>query len=188
MSYDIVPGRPGQARGSRFGGAGVAGAAGGAGVAGGRDALRRYVLTRALATWILNSVQLTGIGVLIGAVLVGFAGLKWLAVLLVLLAAVVLLFRVLLSAVVRRLAGGSGRADAKLTALVRETRRELRHELRRVGLPGTVFAPTAIVVRLIRTSRRSDTLERLAAVDLSTIVPQSRLDDLELVIGRTPPR
>jgi hypothetical protein len=186
MSFEIVPGRPGEYERK---------------VSGehevpevdqfrqGTDAshwvLRRYLLTRALGASIVRTVHWFGIAMLVLAALSWVAGIKWLAVLIGLAAVFVLLIRVMLSAVQRRLSGAGqlGPDEAKVEAMVGQTRKGLRAELRRVGLPAAPWGPFLIGLRLIRPFKRAQTVRKLVQVDLGKVVPPSRLDELHLLLS-----
>lgn len=152
-------------------------------------ALRRYLLTRALGSSVVNTVQWTGVVVLILAALCWLGGVKVLAVLVGLFALLIFAVRALLSAIQRRLAGSDklGPLEPRVAALVARTRRDLRRELRRVGLPGVPWAPLLIALRLIRPYRRVPTMQALSRIDLSKAVPPSQLDELELLLRQAPP-
>lgn len=147
-------------------------------------ALRQYLLTRALGRSVLNTVQWSAIAILLLAVACWLGGLKVLAVLVGLVAVVVLVVRSLLSALGRRLSGADrlGAAEPQVRRLVARTGRRLRRELRRVGLPGSPWAPLLIALRLLRPHRRRQTAQALARIDLSQVVPASQLDELHLLL------
>lgn len=146
--------------------------------------LRRYLLTRAVGASILRTLYLTGAGVLLLAVLVWIAGVHWLAVLIGLVAITLLLIRAALSAIQRRISGVErmGPAGRRVEALVGQTRRGLRGELRRVGLPAAPWGPSLVGLRLLRPTRRADTVRKLAQFDLTQVVPSSTLDELYLLL------
>jgi hypothetical protein len=161
----------------------------GPGSGAGQAALRRYLLTRALGSSIVSAVQWTGIAVLVLAVLSWVGGLKLLAVLLGVVALVILAVRGLLSGIVRRLSGSSrlGPLEPRVAALVTRTRKDLRRELRRVGLPGSPWAPLLIAWRLVRPIRRVRTMQSLSRIDLTKAVSPSQLDELQLLLRQMPP-
>lgn len=154
----------------------------------GEAALRRYLLTRALGSSIVNAVQWTGIAVLVLAVLSWLGGVKLLAVLLGVVALVILAVRGLLSGIARRLSGSSrlGPLEPRVAVLVTRTRKDLRRELRRVGLPGSPWAPLLIAWRLMRPVRRVRTVQSLSRVDLTKVVPPSQLDELHVLLRQMP--
>jgi hypothetical protein len=152
-------------------------------------ALRRYLLARAIGASVIRTVYWLGIAVLVLAVLVWSAGVEWLAVLIGIAAIFILLFRALLSAIQRRISGvdAMGSAGPKVERLVGQTRKGIRAELRRVGLPSSPWGPTLIGLRLIRPVKRVETVGKLSKFDLSQVVPSSTLDELYLLLRSTPP-
>lgn len=210
----VVPGPPGQGSGANgrarsglfgsadpFGSAGSFGSGtafdlrgdlrfGGPGRTDSEAGLRQYLLTRALGRSVLNTVQWSAIAILLLAVGCWLGGLKVFAVLIGLVAVFVLVVRSLLSALGRRLSGADrlGAAEPQVRRLVARTGRRLRRELRRVGLPGSPWAPLLIALRLLRPHRRQQTAMALARIDLSQVVPASQVDELHLLLqsGRPP--
>jgi hypothetical protein len=160
----------------------------GPGSAASQAVLRRYLLTRALGSSIVNAVQWTGVVVLLLAALSWIGGFKLLAVLLGLVAVVILAVRGLLSAIARRLSGASrlGPLEPRVAALVTRTRRELRRELRRVGLPGVPWAPLVIAWRLVRPLKRARTVAALSRINLTKVVPPSQVDELQILLRQAP--
>jgi hypothetical protein len=160
----------------------------GPGSAASQAVLRRYLLTRALGSSIVNAVQWTGVVVLLLAALSWIGGLKLLAVLLGLVAVLILAVRGLLSAIARRLSGAGrlGPLEPRVAALVTRTRRELRRELRRVGLPGVPWAPLLLAWRLVRPLRRARTVQALSRIDLTKAVPPSQVDELQILLRQAP--
>ncbi|HEY2043407.1 MAG TPA: hypothetical protein VGH11_12090 [Jatrophihabitans sp.] len=148
--------------------------------------LRRYLLTRALGTSIIRSLQWTGISILIIAALVWLAGVEWLAVLIGFVALIVLMFRATLSGIQRRISGidRMGNARSGVEDLVGQTRKGLRAELRRIGLPSHPWGPLMIGMRLARPVKRRQTIAKLASFDLSQVVPASTLDELHLLLRK----
>lgn len=146
--------------------------------------LRRYLLSRAIGASIVRTVQWFGVLLFALAVGIGYLGVTWLAVLVGLAAIFVLLFRVLLSGIQRRLSGieGMGTAGGQVERLVGQTRKGIRAELRRVGLPGAPWGPTLVGLRLLRGRRRAETVRKLSQFDLSQVVPTSTLDELHLLL------
>jgi hypothetical protein len=190
MSFEIVPGRPGE-YGRQVHDEHPVQDVGA--FRQGTDAshwvLRRYLLTRALGASIVRTVHWLGIGILLLAALTWAGGIKWLAVLIALCAVFVLLIRVMLSGIQRRLSGSEqlGSAAPKVDALVGQTRKGLRAELRRVGLPAGPWGPLLIGLRLIRPFKRVQTVKKLSQIDLAKVVPPSRLDELHLLLASVPP-
>ena len=157
--------------------------------AAGQAVLRRYLLTRALGSSIVNAVQWTGVAVLLLAALSWLGGLKLLAVLLILVGVFILAVRGVLNAIQRRLSGAHrlGALEPRVARLVTRTRRELRRELRRVGLPGVPWAPLLIAWRLIRPIRRVRTVQALSRIDLTKVVPPNQVDELQILLRQIPP-
>jgi hypothetical protein len=151
--------------------------------------LRRYLLSRALGDSIVRSVHWFGVSIFVLAVLTWVGGIRWLAVLIALVAVMLLLLRVALSGAQRRLSGSDrlGAAAPQIQELVGHTRRGLRAELRRVGLPSAPWGPLLIGLRLIRASRRARTVHQLTQIDLAKVVPSSRVDELHLLLNGRPP-
>ena len=160
----------------------------GPGSAASQAVLRRYLLTRALGSSIINAVQWTGVVVLLLAALSWLGDVKLLAVLLGLVALLIFAVRGVLSAIARRLSGASrlGPLEPRVAALVTRTRRELRRELRRVGLPGVPWAPLLIAWRLVRPLRRVRTMQALSRIDLTKVVPPSQVDELQILLRQAP--
>ena len=162
------------------------GAAGAAGLA---WALARYLVGRALADAIGRALLLVGL-VLVGLCVIAAQLLRsaFLAVVLAVLAAGVLLLRALLRALVRRLTspriGGGPGLDRQLADLVADTRRDVLAELRRLGLPGRPWTLPLLGVRLLRRRTRRDTLDRLRKFDVDRVVPGARLDRLRRLVHR----
>lgn len=152
-------------------------------------ALRRYLLTRAIGASIVRTVHWLGVGTLLLAVLVWLAGIHWLSILIGLFALLILIMRTALSGLQRRISGIDqlGPSAARIEALVGQTRKSIRSELKRVGLPSTPWGPTLIGFRLIRPVKRVETLRRLGSFDLSHVVPVSTLDELHLLLRQNPP-
>jgi hypothetical protein len=186
MSYEILPGRPvgqssqqpGQPEVGQF--------------RQGNDAsnwlLRRYLLGHALGTTVIRTVHWFAIAALGAAALLWGGGIKWLAVLVFLFALGLLMVRGALSAVQRRLSGTDqlGAAEPQIRSLIGHTRRGLRAELRRVGLPSAPWGPSLVCLRLGRPRRRQQTVEKLKDIDLSRVVPDNRVDELHLLLRGGP--
>ena len=149
-------------------------------------ALRRYLLTRALGSSVVSTLQWTGVAVLVLAVLCWAGGVKWLAVLIGLVALVILGIRSLVAGLGRRLSGADqlGPLEPQVSKMVGRTRRGLRAELHRVGLPHSPWAPLLIAFRLIRPLRRVPTMQALTRIDLTKVVPASQVDELHLLLAR----
>jgi hypothetical protein len=146
-----------------------------------RIALGRYLVARAVGEAVNRSMLLVGVVLgLLGIACFAF-WLKWLGVLIFIAALVVLAFRALFVALLRRLAGPLGVAEERIRALVADSRGDLCRELKRIGLPGSTLGLPLLGVRLIG-RHRTETLARLRQFDVGRVVPASRLDQLHLII------
>lgn len=145
--------------------------------------LARYLVGRVVAARVSMSLLITALVVLAGALVVWVWGPHWLAVLVGLLALVVLGFRALLVAILRRIMGVGrlGPAEGRVRALVSDTQGDLRRELRRIGLPATVFGMPLLMIRLLG-RHRSATFAQLKRVDVNRVVSRSRQDELRLLV------
>ncbi|MGI8882429.1 MAG: hypothetical protein ACR2KJ_18360 [Jatrophihabitans sp.] len=158
-----------------------------------RVALGRYLVARAVAQAIDLSMYAIALTLVLISVLIFAFWIKWIAVLLFIAALVVLAFRALFMALLRRLAGPLGAAEEKIRDLVSDSRGDLRRELKRIGLPGSTFGLPLVAFRLIG-RRRAKTLEQMRQFDVARVVPEARLDHLHLIIendvfgGRDGPR
>lgn len=150
-----------------------------------RWALARYLVGRAIG-------ESTSRGLLaVALVLLGLAALiQWgtgatfWAVVLGIVAVGVLLMRALLRAVLLRLtAVGGGAVDARMRALVADTRSDVRAELRRIGLPGHPWSLPLLALSFVGRQRRRRTVERLRAFDVDRVVPAARLDELHIMLA-----
>ncbi len=149
-----------------------------------RWALARYLVGRSLLAAVSNSLlALFLLLVVIGCLLEWGAHLTFLAVLVFVVAVMVLLLLLALRAVLRRVMAAERVEvfDDRLTALVRDTRRDVRRELGRVGLPHTVLTLPLVAFRLIG-RRRAETMERMRAFDVDRAVPKARLDELHMLL------
>jgi len=190
MSYEIVPGRPETPRGRSSGERPVTDERPAPEVGQFRQGseasqwvLRRYLLSAALGSSVVRTVQWLAVVIVVLAVGVWIAGVHWLAVLLGVLAVLVLILRRVLALLQRGLSGAGrlGPVEHDVSTLVRRTRRGLRAELRRVGLPA---APLLVGLRLARPGKRTETVRKFGLIDLAKIVPASRLDELRLLLDK----
>jgi hypothetical protein len=149
-------------------------------------ALAGYLVGRVVTESLGMALYVGAAGVLVLAAVAEWV-LHWtvVAVLLVIFAVIVLLMRAALLAVIRRLTGFSryGPLEERVRALVSDTRSDVLRELRRVGLPGRMWTLPALPMRLVG-SRRADTLARLRKFRPANAVPQSRVDELHLVLSQ----
>ena len=154
------------------------------GTPGSRWALGRYLVGRALGDYVSRGLLIIALVIAALAALVYWLGPMWLAVLIGVFALSVLLFRWLLSAVLRRFTGAHlfGPAEQRMRALVADTRGDVRTELRRIGVPSRTFTLPLLALRLARRKRRQDTLDRLRRFDADRVVPAARLDELHMIV------
>jgi hypothetical protein len=145
--------------------------------------LARYLVGRVVAARVSISLLITALILLAGAVALWVWGPHWLAILIGLIALAVFAFRALVVAILRRIMGVGqlGPAEDKVRALVADTQGDLRRELRRIGLPATVFGMPLLMIRLIG-RRRAATFARLKQFDVNRVVPRSRQDELHFVV------
>ena len=148
-------------------------------------ALARYLVGRALAESLGTSLLIIGLAIL--ALAAGFWwGLDqhgW-GVLIAIIGFFVILLRALLMAIISRLTATREYApvEQRLRKLVADTRRQVLRELRRIGLPGRLWTLPLLGVRLLRPSRRRDTLRRLRQFDVDRVVPQASVDELHMLL------
>ncbi|MFN2518625.1 MAG: hypothetical protein ABR604_06205, partial [Jatrophihabitantaceae bacterium] len=92
--------------------------------------------------------------------------------------------RALLRVVLRRLTAADhvGLIDARLQALVADTRSDVHVELRRIGLPGRPWTLPLLPLRLLGRKRRRKTVARLRSFDVGRVVPKSRVEELHLIL------
>ncbi len=187
MSYEIRPGRPEHDSYSTDSGHGPQVGAFHQGSDASQTVLRRYLLTRAIGASIVMSIYWLGIAILVVAALVWLAHVTWLAVLIGILGIVVLLVRGLLAGIQRRISGVDqmGSAGPQVERMVGQTRKGLRKELRRIGLPSAPWGPLLVALRLVRPIKRVETVRALSRFDLTQVVPTSTLDELHLILAST---
>lgn len=157
------------------------------GTEGSRWALARYLVGRAVGESIGRSLLVVALVILLLAGLVEWGGSGFWAAVLAVLAFVVLAARALVRAVLVRLTAvrADGPLDARLRAIVADTRGDVLRELRRNGLPGRTWTLPLLALRLLRRSRRAETLRRLRGFELDRVVPPARVDELHLIVGRS---
>jgi signal transduction histidine kinase len=145
--------------------------------------LARYLVGRALAARVSAMLWIAGAVLLAGAVALWIGRFHLLAVLVALLGLIVLGFRALVMLVLRKVmaVGRLGAAEQRITALVRDTGGDLRRELRRIGLPGSVFGMPLLVMRILG-RRRAQTFDRMRRFDVTNVVPRSRRAELEFLV------
>jgi hypothetical protein len=145
--------------------------------------LARYLVGRVVAARVSISLMITALVLVAGAVALWIWGPHWLAIVVGLLALAVLAFRALVVTILRRLMGVGrlGPVEDKVRALVADTQGDLRRELRRIGLPATVFGMPLLMIRLIG-RHRAATFARLRQLDVNRVVPRSRQDELQFLV------
>jgi hypothetical protein len=154
--------------------------------------LARYLVGRAIAESAGRALLVVAIGVLVLAALSWLAGAQFWSVVVGIVGVAVLGMRALLLGLLRRLsvAGTYAPLDARLRALVADTRADVLRELRRLGLPGRTWTLPLLGLRLARRRTRAATMDRLGGFDIDRAVPAARLDELHLLLrsatGRGP--
>jgi hypothetical protein len=150
-----------------------------------RWALARYLVGRSIGQSLSATLLVVALAVLgLAALLQWGAHQTFWAVLVALVALAILAMRALLRAVLRRLSAADQVAplEQRLRALVADTRADVLAELRRLGLPGRTWTLPLLAVRLLRPSRRRETLDRLRSFQVDRVVPAARIDELHLII------
>jgi hypothetical protein len=145
--------------------------------------LARYLVGRAIAARVSGSLMIIALAILAGAVVLWIWVSHGLAIFVAIIALIVLGFRALLMAVLRRLmaVGQLGAAEDKVRAMVADTGGDLRRELRRIGLPGSTVGLPLLVFRLIG-RRRRETMAKMTQFDVANVVPKQRLNELQFVV------
>lgn len=144
-------------------------------------ALARFLVGRAVGESLGRALAIVGVGGLVAAVLLWWQGWVVTAAVVALATLGLLLIRAVLLALLRRLTALPG-TSTRLRAIVRETRRDVLRELRRIGLPGRTWSLPLLALRLLRARRRESTLQRLRRFELERAVPAGRLDELHLLL------
>lgn len=149
-----------------------------------RWALARYLVGRAIGESVGHTLLLVALVVLgLAAVCEWVLHTTFVAVVVAVLGLIVLLLRAALRAVLRRLTATDryGPIEARLRALVSDTRSDVRRELRRIGLPSRPMTLPLLAFRLVG-KRRAATLARLREFDIERAVPRARLDELHMLL------
>ena len=148
-------------------------------------ALARYLVGRALGISISNNL------LVVAALMFGFAAvLQWVvkstfwAVVVAIIGVIVLAVRSLLRWALTKITAADHYAplEARLRSLVAETQADIFRELRRVGLPGHTWSVPLLVIKLLRPSKRRDTLARLKQFDVDRAVSPARVDELHHIM------
>jgi hypothetical protein len=151
-----------------------------------RWALARYLVGRAVGESVGRSLLVLGLlAVGLAVVATWVLHSQLLAALLVLLAVALLLLGAAVRALLRRFTAVRAYApiEDRLRGLVRDTRRDVLRELRRIGLPGRALTLPLLAVRLLG-RRRRETTTRLRAFEVERAVPRSRIDELHSELRR----
>ncbi len=158
------------------------------GTAASQWALSRYLVGRAVGAHIARALFLLALAFVALAVGSHWFTPTWVTVLVALVAVSLLAVRALLAAVLRGLTGGAvfHPIEPQLRALVADTRHDVQRELRRIGLPSHVLTAPLLAGRLLG-RRRARTVERLRGFRIDHVVPQSRLDELHLLVRSVQP-
>jgi hypothetical protein len=148
-----------------------------------RWALGRYLVGRAVAADLSAMLLLLGVAVVAAAVGLNFIAPTWVAVLVALVGAAILVLRAIAGSLLRRATrvGLFAPHQQRMRGLIRDTRADVRTELRRISLPSRRLTMPLLALRLIG-RRRSETLRRLSTFDVERVVPESRLDELHLIV------
>jgi hypothetical protein len=147
-------------------------------------ALSRYLVGRAVGEAVSrNLLVLALLPIALAALSHWLVHSTLLTVLFVVLALGVLVLRWALRSVLRRLTATAQDTpiEARLRALVSDTRGDVLRELRRVGLPSRTITLPLLASRLVG-AKRAETLARLRFFDIDRAVPKARLDELHLLL------
>ena len=148
-------------------------------------ALARYLVGRSLGVSIGNNLLVLALLLLgIGALLQWVAHTTFWAIVVTVLALLDLGMRALVRALLNNLTAANRYRplEDRLRALVSDTRKDVLAELRRVGLPGRPWSLPLLAVRLLRPSRRAETVSKLRQFDLDRAVAPARVDELHHIM------
>jgi hypothetical protein len=147
-------------------------------------ALGRYLVGRVIIARVNAGLMVTALVIIAIAALVWWVGPHWLAILVALLALPVLIVRALVRWFIARITDAHtfGPAEAQVRTMIGDTGGDFRRELRRIGVPASIFSFPLLLIRLMRSSSRRTLLERIRAFDLTKVVPPSRVDELQMLI------
>jgi hypothetical protein len=153
-----------------------------------RWALARYLVGRAIGESVSLALLIVALVLLVLAGLVEWKlhSTFW-SIVIALLALGVLAMRAILRAVLRRLSAADQvePIEARLRALVGDTKSDVLAELRRVGLPGRTWTLPVLPFRFVGRERRRRTVTQLRAFDVDRVVPKARVDELHLILRDT---
>lgn len=160
------------------------------GTPGSRWALGRYLVGRAIGENVRRGLTLVTLFVVGLAALAWWLGPTWLAALIAIVAACVLLFRWALGGLLRQATGAGhfGPMEDRMRRLVADTRGAVRVELRRIGVPSRAWTLPLLAWRLVRRKHRPETLRRLGRFDVERVVSGSQVDELQMIVRRLSPR
>ena len=147
-------------------------------------ALSHYLVGRVVVSRVQLGLLFTALMIVGLAALAYMAGITWLAVLISLGALGVLIIRWMVVTVVGRLIQVPGLAayEDRLRSLVGDTSGDLRREMRRAGVPFSWYSFPILMFRLMRRGSRRTLIARMRTVDLDSVVPASRVDELHILI------
>lgn len=152
----------------------------------GQWALSRYLIGRVIGEYVAALLYVIALGALASAILVYLWGAHAVAVLLTVLAFGVLLVRGVFAMILRAATGAGvlGVDEARLRVIVRETRRDVLAELRRIAVPHRSFTVPLLAFRLISRRRRGDTIAKLRRFDSERAVSAVHRDQLYLIFSQ----
>lgn len=149
-----------------------------------RWALARYLVGRAIAKSVADTLLVVALVLLVVAAAIRFGlHVTWLAVIVVIFALGVLVLRWLVRALLARFTDATRYrpVELKLRQLVDDTHSDVMAELKRLGLPCHALTLPLLAVRLAG-RRRKDTMDRLRQFRTERAVPAGRLDELHLLL------
>lgn len=149
-----------------------------------RWALARYLVGRVILAKVSVGLLFTAALIAALGVAVYLLGVKWLGVLVLLVALGVVIVRWVFATVVRRMTAAArfGPVEDQLRRLLGDTGADLRRELRRVGVPSGWWSFPLLLLRLMRSKSRRRLFARMRTIELERIVPPSRIDELHMAI------
>lgn len=150
-------------------------------------ALGRYLVGRVIAARISAGLMVTALVILALAAVDWFIGPHWLAVLIALLALPVLLARAVARWFIDRVTEASLFAPAEdaVRRMIGQTGGDFRRELRRIGVPASMFGFPLLLARMMRGKSRRTLLLRMRDFEVDRVVPPSRVDELHMLIAAT---
>jgi hypothetical protein len=151
-----------------------------------RWALALYLVGRAAAEYVSGALYGLALVLLVAGAGLWWLVSAWLGVPVVVIGLLVLGLRALVTAMLRAVTGAGqfGPIEARLRALVYDTRSDVRRELRRIGLPSRAWTLPLLALRLAGRNR-AETLRRVRAFDLNRVISPFRLDELHLLLQQS---